>query len=52
MWPWFQWGWLIVLPLAMMALCILVCVFMRRHVFSGCRTCCDYKHNESDGEGK
>lgn len=52
MWPWFQSGWIMILPLAMMALCIPVCAFMRRHMFSNCRTCCGGKHNESDAEKK
>ncbi len=48
MWLWFHSGWIIILPLAMMALCILMSVLARRQVFSGCGMCCGYKHSESD----
>ena len=50
MWFWFHSGWMIILPLAMVVLCILMCVFMRRHVSSGCGTCCGYKRGDSEAE--
>ncbi len=52
MWHWFDAGWIIVLPLAMMALCVLMCIFMRHRAFFGCRTCCGYKHEDSEAESK
>ncbi len=52
MWLWFHSGWMIVIPLAMMAVCILMCVLVRRQVFSGGRMCCGYKHGDSKAESE
>ncbi len=52
MWLWFHSGWIIILPLAMMVLCILMCILVGRHVFSGCGMCCGYKRGESETENK
>ena len=48
MWCWFPSGWIIILPLALMVLCILMCIFARPHKFSGCGTCCSYRNSKSD----
>ncbi len=50
MWPWFHSGWIIIVPIVMMVLCILLCVFMRGHVFGGCASCCGARHAESDAK--
>ena len=47
MWPWFHFGWVIIIPIAMMVFCILMCVFMRRHVFGGRESCCGHGRSES-----
>lgn len=49
---WSHSGWIVILPLAMMAFCILMCVFMRRHVFRGSTTCCGHGHGESGAESE
>ncbi len=43
---WFHSGWIIIVPLVMMALCILMCVLMRRLVFGGSAGCCGPRHGE------
>lgn len=52
MWFWFHSGWIAILPLAMIVLCILMCVLMRRHMFGGCAGCCSRGHSESAAENE
>lgn len=52
MWPWFHSSWIIILPLAMMVLCILMCILRRGRVFRGYTMCCGYRHGESDAESE
>ncbi len=46
MWLWFHSGWIIVLPLVMVALCIVMFILMRRHVLPGCGMCCHGEHRQ------
>lgn len=48
MWFWFHPGWIFIVPVAMMVLCILMCVFVRGHVFGGCARCCGHGRGDSD----
>ncbi len=50
MWSWFHSGWIVILPLIMMVLCILMCVFMRSHVLGGGPRCCGHRRNECETE--
>ncbi len=50
MWPWFHSGWIILLPIAMMVVCILMCVLMRGLVCGGGMPCCGPRHREHDTE--
>ncbi len=52
MWNWFHPGWIVILPLAMMALCILMCFLMRRLAFGGCSMCCGHRHSKPDAESE
>ena len=48
MWLWFHSGWIFLFPLAMIVLCILICILMRRHMFCGRTTCCSHRHSEGE----
>ena len=50
MWPWFHFGWLIIIPIAVMVFCILMGVFMRGHAFGGCAGCCGHGRSESKSQ--
>ncbi len=50
MWPWFQLGWIIIVPIAMIVVCLLMCIFMRGHVFGSCASCCGHGRSESDAQ--
>ena len=52
MWPWFHCSWIIILPVAMIAVCILMRVFMRRPAFSGGRTCCSHTEYGSSSKSE
>ena len=52
MWLWFHWGWLFLLvPLAMMLVCVLMCVGMCRHCGGVGGDCCGHTHGD-EREGK
>ncbi len=48
MWTWFHSGWIILVPIAMMVVCILMCVLMRGVVFGSRMMCCGPTHGKSD----
>jgi hypothetical protein len=52
MWLWFHPGWMVIVPLAMMLVCILMCIFVRWHVFGGSILCCGHRQSECDTESK
>ncbi len=46
MWFWFHSGWLfLVVPLAMIFACVLMCIVMCRPSKGGCMRCCDHTHS-------
>ena len=48
MWFWFHWGWLfMIVPLVMMLVCVLMCIFGRRLCGGGWSRCCGHTHNEN-----
>lgn len=52
MWFWFHSGWILILPLAVMVLCILMCFLMRWRVLSRGMGCCGHGHREYNPEGE